>query len=111
MLRPTSKPLPLSHLSLTEVLEMGGQVRDPRKLTGHSHFTLHGDAEMYYRLMFRRTPKSDWKRLSYYIALAGGVRGSDVTDLKPSEASAVESLSILTTIFPATISSTGPARR
>jgi len=74
----------------TELLEMGGQVNDLGKLTGHSHFTLHGDAEMYYRILFRRTPKSDWKRLGYYIALAGGVRGGEVTELKPSEASAIE---------------------
>ncbi len=72
-----------------EVVEIEGQVNDLGKLMGHAHLTLRGDAEMYFRIMFRRTPKSDWKQLGYLLSSAIGVRG-EVTDIKTSELAALE---------------------
>src|SRR5439155_23203958 len=44
-----------------ESVEIVGQVNDLGQLKGHAHLTLRGDAEMEFRFIFRRTPKSDWK--------------------------------------------------
>src|SRR6185295_8944923 len=51
---------------------------------------VHGDAELFFRMMFRGTPKSEWKRLSYYLALVSGIRGQEVSEIKPSEPAAFE---------------------
>jgi tetratricopeptide (TPR) repeat protein len=74
----------------TEVLQLEGQVNEFGKLSGHTHVTLRGDAEMLFRLLFRRTPKSDWKELGYYLSLASGFRGQEVSEIKPSEPADVE---------------------
>ena len=73
----------------TENVEIDGQVNDLGKLIGHAHLTLRGDAEMYFRILFRRTPKSDWKQLGYLLSSVVGVRG-EVTDVKTSEPAALE---------------------
>jgi len=69
----------------TELIEMEGQVNELGKLTGHTHMVVHGDAELFFRMMFRGTPKSEWKRLSYYLSLVSGIRGQEVSEIKPSE--------------------------
>lgn len=74
----------------TENVEMVGQVDDLGKLTGHAHLTLRGDAEMYFRIMFRRTPKSDWKQLDYFLSSTVGIRGSEVKEIKPTDPAALE---------------------
>lgn len=74
----------------TEVLQMEGQVNELGKLSGHMHLVMRGDAEMLFRLMFRRTPKNDWKDLRYYLALFSGIRSPEVTEIKPSEPAAFE---------------------
>jgi tetratricopeptide (TPR) repeat protein len=74
----------------TEVIEMEGEVSELGKLTGHAHMTLRGDAEMYFRMMFRGTPESDWDRLGYYLSMASGVRGQEVTKIKPADPAAIE---------------------
>ena len=43
---------------------MDGQVNELGKLTGHTHLVVRGDGELFFRILFRRTPKSDWKDLS-----------------------------------------------
>jgi tetratricopeptide (TPR) repeat protein len=72
-----------------ELVEVSGQVSELGKLAAHSKLVLRGDSEMQFRLMFRRTPKSEWKQLGYYLALVSGVRG-EVTGIKSSEPSESE---------------------
>jgi len=74
----------------TELIEMEGQVNELGKLTGHTHMVVHGDAELFFRMMFRGTPKSEWKKLSYYLSLVSGIRGQEVSEIKPSEPAAFE---------------------
>jgi tetratricopeptide (TPR) repeat protein len=74
----------------TELIEMEGRVNELGKLTGHTHMVVHGDAELFFRMMFRGTPKSEWKRLSYYLSLVSGIRGQEVSEIKPSEPAAFE---------------------
>src|SRR5437867_1887093 len=74
----------------TEFVELNGQVTDLGKLTGHAHMVLRGDAELYYRIVFRRTPKSDWKRLGYFLGASVGIRGADLTQITPTDPAALE---------------------
>lgn len=69
----------------TEVLEIEGQVNDLGKLTGHTRMIVRGDSELFFRIIFRNTPKSDWKKLSYYLSMMSGERGQEVSEIKPSE--------------------------
>lgn len=77
----------------SQFVEIKAQVNEFGKVTGHAHLSLRGDAEFYFRTIFRRTPKSEWKELGYLLSSAAGVRGeisglklSDPTDLaKPME--------------------------
>ena len=74
----------------TEVLETEGQVNELGKLSGHTHLTVRGDSELLFRLIFRRTPKSDWKNLRYYLSLVSGNSDQEVSEIKPSEPAAFE---------------------
>ena len=74
----------------TELVEIVGQVNDLGQLKGHAHLTLRGDAEMEFRFMFRRTPKSDWKQLGYVLTASVGLRGGDATEIKPTDPAALE---------------------
>jgi tetratricopeptide (TPR) repeat protein len=74
----------------TEFLQIEGQVNELGKISGHTHLAVHGDAELFLRVMFRGTPKNEWKRLSYYLSRVSGIRGQEVTEIKPSEPTAVE---------------------
>jgi len=82
---PAEPPFLSSH-----IVEMAGQVNDLGKLTGHAHLTMRGDTEMLFRVLFRKTPKSEWKRIGYYLAALGGERGQEVTEIKPSDPAALE---------------------
>jgi len=82
---PAEPPFLSSH-----IVEMTGQVNDLGKLTGHAHLTMRGDTEMLFRVLFRKTPKSEWKRIGYYLAALGGERGQEVTEIKPSDPAALE---------------------
>lgn len=73
----------------SELLELDGKVDDLGKLSAHSHLILRGDSEMLFRMMFRRTPKSDWKQLGYYLAMESGIRG-EVSEIKPSEPAEID---------------------
>ena len=68
----------------SELVTMEGTVDDLGKVTARGRLVLHGDAEMYMRYMFRRTPKSDWKSLGFYLGMAGGMPG-EVTDIKATD--------------------------
>lgn len=74
----------------TEFIEMTGQVNELGKLSGHTHMVVHGDAELFFRMMFRETPKSDWKKLSYYLSLVSGIRGQELKEIRSSEPAAFE---------------------
>jgi len=80
---PADPPFPT-----TEMVEIEAKVNDLGELTGRSHYALRGDSELLYRLMFRRTPKNDWKHLGYLL-YTGGLRG-EVTEVRPSDPGATE---------------------
>ncbi|HET8783404.1 MAG TPA: DUF3857 domain-containing protein [Pyrinomonadaceae bacterium] len=73
----------------SEFVNLEGTVDDFGKVTAHAKMVLKGDSETYMRFMFRRTPKSDWKRLGFYLGMASGVPG-EVTDIKPSDPADLE---------------------
>jgi tetratricopeptide (TPR) repeat protein len=74
----------------TEVLQVEGKVNELGKLAGHTHLVVRGDTEMLFRMIFRQTAKNDWKDLRYYLAMIGGMRGQEVTEIQPSEPAALE---------------------
>jgi tetratricopeptide (TPR) repeat protein len=74
----------------TENLQIEGQVNELGKISGHTQLVVHGDAELFLRLMFRGTPKNEWKKLSYYLSRISGIASQDVTEINPSEPAAVE---------------------
>ncbi|HEY3579784.1 MAG TPA: DUF3857 domain-containing protein [Pyrinomonadaceae bacterium] len=73
----------------SELVTIEGTVDDLGKVSAHAHLVLHGDSEMFMRFMFRRTPKANWKSLSFYLGLAGGLTG-DVTDIKTTDPADLE---------------------
>lgn len=90
---PTSGP---AHLETTpaeppflssELVTVEGTVDDLGKISAHAHLVLHGDSEMFMRYMFRRTPKSSWKSLGFYLGMASGVTGevTDITTTDPAD--------------------------
>jgi tetratricopeptide (TPR) repeat protein len=72
-----------------ELIDFTASVNDLGQLTGHVHLALHGDSEMEYRLLFRRTAQSEWKQLGSVLCAAVGLRGAEGTEIKTSE---IESL-------------------
>ncbi len=74
----------------SEVSEIEGQVNDLGKLTGHSRIIVRGDSELLFRMMFRRTPKSDWKHIGSYISMMGRLPSAEVTGLKASDPAELE---------------------
>jgi tetratricopeptide (TPR) repeat protein len=74
----------------SELVDLSGTVNDLGQLKGHAHLTLRGDSEMEYRLMFRRTPKSQWKELSYVMCASIGIRGGEATEIKTSDIADLE---------------------
>ncbi len=73
----------------TERVAVEGTVDDLGKINAHAKLVLHGDAEMFMRSMFRRTPKSNWKLLGFYLGMAGGIDG-EVTDINTTDPSDLE---------------------
>ncbi len=69
------------------MMEIEGKVNDLGELSGRSHFAFRGDAELFMRMMFRRTPKADWKRLGGYLDSGWG---TEVTDIRPGDPGATE---------------------
>jgi tetratricopeptide (TPR) repeat protein len=68
----------------SETVTIEGTVDDLGKLNAHAHMLLRGDAEMYMRIAFRRTPKSNYKNLGFYLGIGIGIEG-EVTDIKTSD--------------------------
>ena len=87
---PTAGP---AHLETTpaqppflssEVVSIEGTVDDLGKISAHTRMVLRGDAEMYMRMMFRRTPRSNWKDLGRVLGIVGGISG-EVSDIKTTD--------------------------
>ena len=87
---PTAGP---AHLETTpaappflssELVTVEGAVDDLGKITAHTHMVLRGDSELYMRIMFRRTPRSNWKDLGRVLSIVGGLSG-EVTDIKTTD--------------------------
>lgn len=68
----------------TELVTIEGTVDELGKITAHTRMVLRGDSEMYMRIIFRRTPKSNWKDLGAMLSIVGGLRG-EVTDIKTTD--------------------------
>jgi tetratricopeptide (TPR) repeat protein len=68
----------------SETVTIEGTVDDLGKLKAHAHMLLRGDAEMYMRIAFRRTPKSNYKNLGFYLGMGIGIEG-EVTEIKTSD--------------------------
>lgn len=73
----------------SELVAMEGTVDDLGKVTAHGRLALKGDSETYMRFMFRRTPKSDWKSLGFYLGMAGGLPG-EVSEIKTTDPADLE---------------------
>jgi len=76
---PAAPPFLSSELITTE-----GTVDDLGKISAHTRMVLRGDAELYMRIIFRRTPRSNWKDLSRVLTLVGGLSG-EITDIKTTD--------------------------
>lgn len=68
----------------SEIVTLDGTVDELGKLNAHARMVLRGDSEMYMRFAFRRTPKSNWKTLGYYLGIGVGIEG-EVTDIQTSD--------------------------
>ena len=73
-----------------ESVTIEGEVSDVGKLTAHARLVLRGDAEMYFRMMFRRTPKANWKDLGYFLSSVAGSGAGKVTEIKPTDPSQLD---------------------
>lgn len=82
---PADPPFPV-----TEVLEVEGKVNELGTLNGHTRLAMRGDNELLYRLVFRRTPASDWKQLGKFLAVTSLTYGLDVSDIKPGDPAATD---------------------
>jgi tetratricopeptide (TPR) repeat protein len=73
----------------SELVNVEGKVDELGKISAHARLVLHGDAEMFMRFMFRRTPKSNWKSLGFYLGMASGVQG-EVTEIRTTDPADLE---------------------
>ena len=73
----------------SEFVTVEGTVDDLGKISAQARLVLRGDAEMYMRFMFRRTPRSNWKNLGFYLGMAAGIQG-EVTDIKTTDPADLE---------------------
>ena len=71
----------------TQLQELDGKVNELGKLTAHVHYIVRGDTELLMRVVFRRVPSQQWKRLVETISAMGGLDG-DVSDLKIGDTTA-----------------------
>ncbi len=92
---PTAGP---AHLETTpaappflssEVVTINAKVDDLGKISAHTRMVLRGDAEMYMRMMFRRTPRSNWKDFGRVLSIVGGLSG-EVTNIRTTDLADLE---------------------
>ena len=80
---PAGTPMPNSQLQ-----EIDGKVNELGKLTARVKFTVRGDPELLMRIIFRRMPNAQWKRLVETITTAGGLPGGEISELNVSDTGA-----------------------
>ena len=68
----------------TELVTINATIDDLGKISAHTRMVLRGDAEMYMRMMFRRTPRSNWKDFGRVLSIVGGLSG-EVTNIKTTD--------------------------
>src|SRR5262245_38563863 len=71
------------------LVEIEAKVNELGVLSGRSRSILRGDTEFFMRMMFRKTPKAEWKRLGGYLSYDSG-GGTEVTDIRPGDPGATE---------------------
>ncbi len=67
-----------------EQVDITGTVSDTGELKGHAHIRLRGDAELYFRIMFRRTPKSELKFLGQFLSALSSP-GAEITEIRSDD--------------------------
>jgi tetratricopeptide (TPR) repeat protein len=77
---PADTPIPNSQLQ-----EVDGKVNELGKLTARVKFTVRGDPELLMRIIFRRIPNAQWKRLVETITTAGGLPGGEISELNVTD--------------------------
>jgi tetratricopeptide (TPR) repeat protein len=83
---PADPPFPS-----TQSVDIEGKIDDKGELIGRAHATLRGDAELLLRILFRRTPKAEWKNLRYYLTLSVGLGyEAEITEIRPGDPNATE---------------------
>jgi len=83
---PANPPFPSAQL-----VEIEGKVNDLGELTGRARLTLRGDSELMFRILFRRTPKAEWKNLRFYLNYTLGLGfDGEITEIRPADPSATE---------------------
>lgn len=73
----------------TELVSIEGTVDELGRISAHTKMVLRGDSEMYMRIIFRRTPRSNWKDLGPVLSVVGGLAG-EITDIKTTDLSDLE---------------------
>jgi tetratricopeptide (TPR) repeat protein len=79
----TPADLPTANL---QSLKVTGTISKIGKLEATYDFTLRGDAELYFRMAFRSTPETQWKKLIEYLNALQGLAG-DVGNVKVGDPS------------------------
>ena len=82
---PADTPVPNNQLQ-----EIDGKVNELGKLTARVKFTVRGDPELLMRIIFRRIPNPQWKRLVETINTSGGLAGGEVSELNVSDPGATK---------------------
>ncbi|HEY7616632.1 MAG TPA: DUF3857 and transglutaminase domain-containing protein, partial [Terriglobales bacterium] len=83
-LEETPADPPMANMQLEEI---DGKVNELGKLSARVHYTMRGDTELLMRVVFRRVPRPQWKRLVETMSAMGGLDG-EVSDLKASDPAA-----------------------
>src|SRR5215213_742202 len=73
----------------SELITIEGTVDDLGKINAHTHLVLHGDGEMYMRLVFHRTPRNEWKKFAVLLGSLSGIEG-EVSDIKTTDPADME---------------------
>ena len=74
---------------ITELVELEAKVDDLGELKGRLHLAMRGDKELIYRVMFRRTSKSNWKDLGKSLTYGIGLE-AEVSDVRPGDPGATD---------------------
>jgi len=79
----TPADLPTANL---QSLKVTGKINQIGKLEANYNYTVRGDSELPFRIAFRSTPETQWKKVVEYVNAYQGLAG-DVDDVKVSDPS------------------------